>query len=79
MQKYSPKSPILFKKIALFAERFASGLSYQKFINKYDITPIPSQPTNNCIKFVEDTIININNVKSVKYIINLLNEGSVNI
>jgi hypothetical protein len=42
-------SPNLFIIIAFIAALLAAILVDQKFINKYDIIPTPSQPINNCI------------------------------
>lgn len=63
MAKYNAKSPTLFIKTALIADLLASGLKYQKFINKYEANPIPSHPKKNCIKFDDSTIISIKKVK----------------
>ena len=46
--KDKPKSPILFTIIAFIAALFACIRVCQKLINKYDASPTPSQPKNNC-------------------------------
>ncbi len=49
---------------------------YQKFIKRYEHTPTPSQPINNCSKFPDVTSININHVNNDKYDRNLGKCGS---
>ena len=46
----------------------------QKLINKYDESPTPSQPTNNCKKLLPVTKISINHVNKDKYAKKLLDE-----
>lgn len=51
----------------------------QKFINKYDDNPTPSQPKNNCIKLPEVNKITIKKVNKDKYDKNFIKKGSSNI
>lgn len=69
-------SAILFISIALKAALFAAILVNQKFINRYEQSPTPSQPTNNCNKLFEVTKINIKNVNKDKNDKNLGKYGS---
>jgi hypothetical protein len=52
--------------MAFTADLLASALDDQKFINKYESKPIPSQPKKNCIKFEDNTNTNIKNVNKDK-------------
>ena len=63
----NPKSPTLFTKKALIAAWFAESFLYQKPINKYEHSPTPSHPKNNCKKLSEVTKTNIENVNKDKY------------
>ena len=49
--KIKKTSAILFIIIAFKAALFANILVNQKFINKYEHKPTPSQPINNCKKY----------------------------
>jgi hypothetical protein len=51
---------------AFIAALFAAILVYQKFINKYEQKPTPSQPKNNCKKLPAVTNIIIKNVNKDK-------------
>jgi hypothetical protein len=59
-------SAILFIIIAFKAALLANILVNQKFINKYEHKPTPSQPTNNCIKLDDVTNISIKKVNKDK-------------
>lgn len=52
--------------IAFKAALFAAMRVNQKFINKYEHNPTPSQPINNCIKLSAVTKINIKIVNKDK-------------
>ena len=69
--KIKPRSPTLFTKKAFTAADVALFLLYQNPISKYEATPTPSQPKNNCKRLFDETSINIANVKNDKYAINL--------
>ena len=69
-------SLILFIIIAFNAALFAWSLKVQKLINKYEHNPTPSQPINNCNKFVDVTKMNIKSVNKVKNDKNLAKKGS---
>jgi hypothetical protein len=49
---------------------------YQKLINKYEHTPTPSHPTNNCKKLSAVTSTTIKKVKNPKKLKNLIIKGS---
>jgi hypothetical protein len=68
----SPISAILLTINAFIAARFAFIRVYQKFINKYEQRPTPSQPKNNIKKFPALTNKIINKVNSIIYVVNLL-------
>ncbi len=72
----TPTSPIRFTIIAFIADLLACILVYQKLINKYEHSPTPSHPTNNCSKLSAVTKININHVNNDKYDINRAKCGS---
>lgn len=65
-------SPNLFIIIAFIADLLASGLAYQKFINKNEDKPIPSHPIKSWTILPDVTIKAIKKVKIVKYAKNLL-------
>jgi hypothetical protein len=52
--------------IAFKAALFAKMRVNQKFINKYEQTPTPSQPKNSCIKLSDVTKNNIKKVNKDK-------------
>ena len=60
----NPKSPTLFTINALIAALFADSFLYQKPINKYQQSPTPSHPKNNCKKLSDTTRTSIEKVKS---------------
>ena len=64
-------SPTLFTTMASIADLLACNLVNQKFINKYEHNPTPSQPINSCIMLSDVTNINIKNVNNDKYDMNL--------
>ena len=59
-----PKSPTLFTINAFIAALFADSFLYQNPINKYEQSPTPSQPKNNCKKLSDTTSTSIEKVKS---------------
>ena len=61
--KASPQSPTRLTTIALRADLFAWSLVNQKFINKYEDSPTPSQPKNIWIKLPAVSKIAIKKVK----------------
>jgi hypothetical protein len=71
-----PTSPTLFKTIAFKADLFDSKIENQKFINRKETNPTPSQPTNNCKRLSDVTNINMNHVNKDKYAINLILKAS---
>ena len=66
MPSNKPKSPIRFINNAFSAALLASILVNQKFINKQEHKPTPSQPKKSCMKLSPVTKINIKKVKSDK-------------
>ena len=70
-------SPILFIINAFIAALLAAILVYQKFINKYEHKPTPSQPINNCNKFAAVTNTIMKKVNKDKYDKNLGKCGSL--
>lgn len=60
---YKKKSPTLFRNIAFNADLLASGLTFQKLINRYELIPIPSHPRKNCNMLEAKTITTIKKVK----------------
>ena len=56
---------------AFIAAAFAESFLNQKPIKKYEQSPTPSHPKNNCKKLSDVTKVNIAKVKSDKYAINL--------
>jgi len=69
-------SAILFITIAFIAPLFAAIRLYQKLINKYEHTPTPSHPTNNCKKLSAVTSTTMKKVKKPKKLKNLIIKGS---
>ena len=74
-----PKSPTLFTIKAFIAALFADSFLNQNPINKYEHSPTPSQPKNNCKKLSDTTNANIAKVNKDKYDINLGLFGSCSI
>ena len=63
----NPKSPTLFTIKAFIAAALADGFLYQKPINKYEHSPTPSHPKNNCKKLSAVTSTSIEKVNNDKY------------
>jgi hypothetical protein len=59
-------SPTLFTIIALIADLLACNLVYQKLIKRYEHSPTPSQPINNCKILSAVTNISMKKVNSDK-------------
>jgi len=74
--KIKKTSAILLIIIAFKAALLAKKRVNQKFIKRYEHKPTPSQPINICKKLSAETKINIQNVESDKYAINLVKNGS---
>ncbi len=59
MPSTKPKSPIRLTRNAFRLAKIALGRVYQKPISRYETTPTPSQPKNNCMKLFDITSISI--------------------
>lgn len=69
-------SAILFISMALIAALLANKRVSQKLISKYEHTPTPSQPKNNCKKLPALINTNIKKVNNDKYDKNFMRLGS---
>ena len=58
------------------ADLFACKRSAQKLTNRYEHTPMPSQPQKNCKRFADDTKTSIKKPKKFKYEKKVKTKGS---